>query len=162
VADLFQTSEEIIDWAEPDLAFTKLSSADNFCLQLILFSEEQAFTDPDLPSGAHQALPFVRFSLQLPGKQDFYLSLKEVARGRIVGAEPLGRQSYPPAIQPGGKDACVIEHQQVPGTKQGGKVPESPVRDRPARLHQMEHSGRRPVCEGLLGNQFFRQIVMKF
>src|SRR5437016_10178823 len=66
VTDLFDSREEIVHGREADVPLAKAAAPDHLRLEFIVFSKEQMFSQPNLPSGSHQAFPFVGVVLNLP------------------------------------------------------------------------------------------------
>lgn len=98
VPDVLDRSEEIIHVGKPYVSHPKLAAGYDLCAELITLSEKKSFSNTDLASGTHQALPFIRFLLQLLREQDLALPLQKLPRRRILWAHPLRLQSCAPSI----------------------------------------------------------------
>jgi hypothetical protein len=83
--------------------------------------------DANLASGADQTLPIVRLSRYPPRQQDLDTSLKKIAGGGIARADRLRADAFAAAIESGGKDAGVVDDQQIARLKQAGKIAKQAV-----------------------------------
>ncbi len=159
--NLFHEREEIGMRRKPDPTLAKLSPRNHLSPQLILLTKIKMFSHPDLPSRTHQALPLIRCLLQLFREQHLNASLQEFTSRRILYTDRLCPHSSPPPIQPGRKHARVIEDDQITGPQQFRRITKLPILQ-PARFRvQMQKARRRPVRQGLLGNQFFGKVVVE-
>ncbi len=154
MANAFNHGKEIWTGSKPDIALSEVAAGYDFRLQLVMLSEEQTFTHADFSSGADQALPFIGFWRELAGQENFDASTQEISRGGICRAEWLRLDPTPAAIQPGGKDAGVVEHHQVIGSQQVRKIPELQVSQLRLAAIQVQQARPCPVGRGLLSNEF--------
>ena len=175
VADVLDGGEEVVEvlpdrrWGlsphvlgrEADVAFAEFSTGDDFCLQFVVFSEKQMLANRDLPSGPDQALPLIGIGLQLAGQEDFNAPAKKVARCGIMRTENLRLKTSAAAIQTRGKHPGVVEDDEVVGAEQVREIAELTIRKSARCGGKVKKARRCTVGEGLLGDQFFRQIVMK-
>jgi hypothetical protein len=53
--------------------------------------------------------------------------MKKIARRRIPGAERLRMQASAPSVKACGEDAAAIEHEQIAGMQQTGKINKSSI-----------------------------------
>src|SRR5579862_400463 len=109
VPDLFEHREEIRYGRESDAALAKIGPRDDFGLQFIALPEEQMFAHSNLSSGPHQAFPFIGFSLQLAGEQNFNATAKKISSGGIFCANRLRVHAAASPVEPCGKHASVVE-----------------------------------------------------
>ncbi len=128
MADLFYEFEKLLYRSEADAALAKIAARDDFGLEFVVIfvviSEEQTFTDADFASGAHQAFPFVGFGLQLPGEEDFYSSVEKIPGRRIARAHCLRSQPAAASVEARGKDAGVVEDDQIGWPQEFGEITE--------------------------------------
>lgn len=161
MADLVDCGKEIVDWREADVALTEFAAGNDFGAEFIVGSEEKMLADGDFAAGADEAFPVIGIVLQLFCEEDFDASAEEVAGGRIVRAQGLGLQTSTAAIEAGGKDASVVEDDEVCGAKQAGEVAEIEMFDGSVEGGKMQKSRGGAVGERLLGDQFVRKFVVK-
>jgi hypothetical protein len=160
VADAIEESEEIVwigvvrsvERLEADAALSEFGAGEDLGLQIIVLSEEEAFADADLAAGANQALPIVGVGGELAGQENFDASVKKVAGGGIARADGLSVGAFAATVETGGKDAGVVEDEQIAGVKQVGEVAELAVGITAGAL-QVEHAGSVALGEGLLGDE---------
>ncbi len=112
------------DRSEADAAFSETGPGHDFRLQFVVFAEEQMFSCADLPPGPHQTLPLVGFARNLTGQEDFDSAPQKISSRWILRTQRLGLHAASPAIQARGKDARVVEYDQVVRSQQAGKIPE--------------------------------------
>src|SRR5271166_6383649 len=127
VADAVKSREEIINRLKAYAPLTEFSAGENFCMQLIVRAEEQPFSDSDFAAGTNQALPIIRLTGNLAGKQNFNASVKKIAGGGIVQAHGLGAGTRPAAVETRGKDTCVVEDHDISRLQELRKVAEHAV-----------------------------------
>ena len=65
------------------------------------------------------------------------------------------------SIQPGGKDAGVVEDQQVVGPQHFREFAELAVGETSGGPRDMHHAGGIPVSEGLLSDQFVGKVEVE-
>jgi hypothetical protein len=121
VSDLVDAREEVGDWGEADVTFAEFSAVKDFGLKFVILSKEEVLSDGDFAAWSDEALPIVGLRLQLAREQNFDASAEEVTRGRILRTQGLGLETCASAIKPGGKDARVVEDDQIVGAKQIGE-----------------------------------------
>jgi hypothetical protein len=117
VSDAIENGMEIVNRLEANAAFTEFPSAENFGLQLIVFTEKQPFTYANLAAGTNQTSPIVRLGGELAGEQNLNPALEKIARCGITLADSVSPRAIAAAVQPGGKDAGIVEYQQIAGSK---------------------------------------------
>jgi len=157
VADAIEGGEEGVGGLkggrEADAALAELGAGQDIGLQFVLFSEEKAFAYADLAAGTNQALPIVGFGGDLPGEQNLDAAVEEVAGCGIVRADGLSAGAFAAAVEPGGKDAGIVEDYEIAGVQQVGEVAEKAIGIVAARALQVQHTGAVTGGEGFLGNQ---------
>ena len=125
VADAIEGGEEICDRLEADAALAKFSASQDLGLQFVAFAEEQAFADADLAAGTDQAFPIVGVGGKLSRQQHFDAAVEEIAGCGIVRTDRLSAGAFAAAVEPGGKDAGVVEDHQVAGPQQIREIRET-------------------------------------
>jgi hypothetical protein len=164
MTDLFQAREEIFHGRKAYLTLAKTAAGNYLGAQFILFSKEQGFADTDLPSRTHQAFPRVWMLGELAGEQDFDSSPQKISGRGIAIAHGLRPRSSAPPVQPCGKDAGVVENDQIRGAKQFGKIVELPIVHAaalPGCTVQMQQARGRAVLKRHLRDQLFGKVVME-
>ena len=121
------------------LAFAEGAPLGDLRLEFFTRAEKNVLADADLAAGPDQALPLVWILTQLPSQQNFDAPLEEIARRGVVGTDRLGLRATPPAVEPGGKYAGVVEHEKVVGPQKAGKVAEDEVLGSSGLPIQVEH-----------------------
>jgi len=166
VADFFHEPKKILCGREADAAFAKAGARDYFGMKFVVVSEEEMLSDSDLSSWAHQAFPFVRIPLQLAREKNFDASAKKIPGGGIARTQWLEMQSAAASVEARGKDAGVIEDNQVAGAQELGEVAEvsiiywaEPGVSR--RAINVQEARGRPVGQRFLRNQFFGESVIE-
>lgn len=119
------------------------------------------FTNAELAAGPNQAFPIVGLGGELAGEKDLDTALKKSARGGIVRAYGLNVYAFAPAIKPCGKDAGIVEDQQIAGVKQVRKVAELAIGIVAAGALQMQHPRAVTSRERLLGNEFAGEMEIE-
>jgi len=141
VSDALYQSKKIRHRSEPDAPFAEAATRHDFGSQLwqvvlpgtVLWAEKQVLTNPNFAAGTHQALPVIWLWRKLTGKQDLDAASEEFTCRRISRANWLGLRATPGAIEPGGKNSRIVEHYEVVGSEEVGKIPEQPVLKLPGR-----------------------------
>jgi hypothetical protein len=87
--------------------------------------------------------------------------VKKIARGGVPGADRLRPQTGTASVKASRKDAATVQHQQVAGTKQAGKVSKYSIFKITRGAREMQQSGTTAVHERLLGNQIFREVEIE-
>ena len=144
VADAIESGEEIVHGLkglEADEAFAELGARENFGLQFVLFSEEEAFADDDLAAGANQAFPIIGVGGELARQQNLDAALEKTTRGGIARAEWVSASACATAVEPSGKDARVVEDDQIAGLQQIGEVAEQAIGITAADSLQVQQAG---------------------
>src|SRR5581483_5557643 len=152
VANLFHPGEEVVDFGEADAALAEVSAGNNFRLEFIVIAEEELLAYADLAPGPHQAFPFVGIFLQLAGEQDFNASAKKITGRGIAGTQRLGLKTFAASIKARGKHFCVVEHDEVAGTKERGEIAKSAILEASGRPGEVQQARRGPIRQRLLGN----------
>ncbi len=127
-----------------------------------MLAEEKPLPHPDLSSGPHQALPFIGFRLQLAREEHLNASMKKFTRRRISQAHRLSLKSSPPSIQPRWKHPGVVKYDQIARSQQFGKLAKPPILESPAGSVEVQHPRGGAIRQWFLGNEFFRQMIVKF
>jgi hypothetical protein len=161
VADLFDHSVEVENGLELQPALAKTTPADNVGLELVMASKVELFPDIDLSSRMNQAFPFIRLPRDLPGQQHLDPTGQKVPCSPIAWADRLGFAAASPPVQPGRKYPGIVKHHQVIGSKQGGKVPETPIPANAGAALEVQQAGGGSLGQRFLGNQFSGKMVMK-
>jgi hypothetical protein len=161
VADAFNRHKKIVEWCKAKVALAEFASGNHLGLKIVLVAEEQVLADADFAAWADEALPFIRFFVELASEQDFDMSLHEAARGRIVGAKGLRFDSASAAIEAGRENTSVVEDDEIVRAKKLRKVAELAVFKPSGRSRQVKKPGGRTVWKGLLRDQFIGKIVIE-
>src|SRR5947209_10083909 len=161
MSDALHHSKEVIYRVEPQCPLTKFATSGDFSLEFrhCLLAKINPLANANLTAGTHQRLPLPL--TELPGKKNFYLSLKEIAGGWIPGTDRLRMQSCAAAKQAGRKDAAVIDHQQIVWAKQIGELDEVAILIFPGCPAQMQHARGAAVGQRLLRNQLPGKMKVK-
>jgi hypothetical protein len=161
VSDSIQEGEEILllslQRLKTDVTFAKLATGKDLALQFAGFAEKQPFANADLAPGPNQAFPIVGFSGELAGQQNF----DAAAGDGMVRPDSVRAGAFAAAIEPGGKDAGVVEDHEIAGSQQLREVAELAIRILPAAPLQMQHAGTVAGGEGLLRNQVVGKIEVE-
>jgi hypothetical protein len=157
----FDCLKEILDRRESNAAFAETASAQDFGLQIRAFPEIEMFSYADFATRTHQAIPFVWALSDLPGKKNFYPTLRKIAGCWIVGTERFGSVAPAAPIESRRKYSGVVENEQVVGAKDLGQVPKSSVPNAPRCPVQSQHTRAGAVRQWFLCNLLFRKIVVK-
>jgi hypothetical protein len=123
---------------ETEVALAELSARQDLGLEFILIAKEKAFADSDFAAGANQALPIVGIGCELASEKDF---------DAAVGA-------FAAAIKPGGKDAGIVEDDEVAWLEKVGEFAEQAIGVAAAGALQVQHAGAVAGGEGFLGDEF--------
>jgi hypothetical protein len=161
MAEPFDYAEKVNHGREPDSALPERAPAGHFRLQIARLTEVELLSHSNLAPGTHEALPLIRISTGLPREQDFDSPVQEVSRGGIVRANWVRPRTLAPAIEPGRKDASVVEHNQIIGPKQRRQVAEAAVCQRPCIAVEVQHPRSTPVGERFLRNPLFRKVEVE-
>lgn len=164
MADAFDSREEIRNGLETNSAFAKAAARQDFSMQLVMRSKEQALAYSDFSSGPDQTFPFIWTVRHLPREQHFDSSLQKITRGGVSRANWLGFHASPAAIQSCRKNACVVEDQQIGRVKQIGEIAEKAILQAKKskfsrfypRCFEMQQARACAIWQRLLRNQFFR------
>jgi hypothetical protein len=116
VADAIEGGEEICDRLEADAALAKFCAGQDLGLQFVMFAEEEVRRrrfcgrdGPGIPS---------RWAWRRAGASAALRCGREENRGqRIMRADRLSAGASAAAVEPGGKDASVVEDDQIAGTQ---------------------------------------------
>jgi hypothetical protein len=87
--------------------------------------------------------------------------MQEITRGGIARAQGLRFGAGTPSIKAGRKHAGIVEHHQVIGLQEIGKIPKNSVFPSPALPVQAQHAGSGPVWQRFLRNLGFGKVVVK-
>ena len=143
------------------MALAEFRAGQDLGLQFVMLAEEQAFADADLASGTNQAFPIVGLGGELARQQNFDAAVEEITRRGIARADRLSASAFATAIEAGGKDASVVEDDQIAGPQQVGKVAEQAVGLLAAGSLQMQHAGSVAGGERFLGNEFVGKMEVE-
>jgi hypothetical protein len=169
VADAIESGEEIVhalDHAvngglKADKAFAELGAGQDFGLQFVLRSEEEAFTDSDFAAGANQAFPIVGIGGELAGKENFNTAVEEITRRWIARADSLSANAFSATVEASRKDAGIVEDHEIAGMQQVGEVAEQAIGITAAGALQVQHARRVAGGEGFLGDEFVGKVEVK-
>ncbi len=153
VADAIEGGEKIVvifEGVEADLALAELSTRQDFGLefiglQFILIAEEKAIADSDFAAGANHALPIVGIGRELASEEDF----------------DAAESAFAAAIKAGGKDAGIVEDDEIAGLQNVGEFTEQAIRISAAGSLQVQHAGAVACGEGLLGDEFAGKVEVE-
>ena len=87
--------------------------------------------------------------------------MEEIAGGRIVRADRVSAGALAAAIEPGGKDAGVVEDHKIARLQQLREIAEQAVGTVAAGSLQVQHAGAVTGGEGLLGNEFVGKMEVE-
>jgi hypothetical protein len=161
VAELLYGSEKILSRRKPNLPLSKGRSTDHLSPQLVAIAEEKLFADPYLPARTNEALPFIRSLTYLLRQKNFDAPAQELARCGVPRADRLRFGPTSASIKASRKHAGIVEHDQVIGLQEIGKIPKNSVFQSPALPVQVQHAGSGPVGQRFLRNLCFGKIVVK-
>jgi hypothetical protein len=165
MADAIEGSEEIVrglkGGLEADTALAELGAGEDFSLQFVFLAEEQALADADFAAGTNQAFPIVGIGRELPGEQNLDAAVKEVAGCGVALADGLSAGAFAAAVEPGGKDASVVEDHEIAGPQHIGEVAEQAIGIVAAGTLQVKETGSVTGGERLLGNQLVGKVEME-
>ena len=163
MADGFNGGEEIIGGSETDVAFTEFAAGDDLGLQLTagFFPEEKTFSYGDFAAGSNETLPFVGIMAKLAGEQDFDAAVEKLAGSRVMRAERLGMEAGAAGVESRGKDSGVVEDDEIVGTQKIGKITKLAVGQCFVSRPNLQQTRGATVGEGLLGDEFFGEIVVE-
>jgi hypothetical protein len=148
VADAIESGEEVVhglNGLEADMAFAELGAGQDLGLQLILIAEEEALADTDFAARANQAFPINGIRGELAGEKDF-------------DAAP---SAFAASVETGGKDASVVEDQEIAGVQKVGEVAEQAIGIFAAGSLQMQQAGSVAGGEGFLGDEFGGKVEVE-
>lgn len=94
-------------------------------------------------------------------QQDLDAAVKKITGCGIALADRLGAKSGAAAVQPGGKDAGVVENHNIAGAQEIGKVAEVAVLIVAALALQVQHAGTVAGGERPLGDEFGRKVEIE-
>ena len=161
VADAIENGVEIVNRLEANMALAERGAGENFRLQFIALPKKQLFSNAELAARLDQAFPIVGLAGELAREKNLDTALKKIASGGIVRAYGLNMYAFAPAIKPCGKDAGIVEDQQIAGVKQVGKVAELAIGVVAAGALQMQHPRAVTSRERLLGNESGGEMEME-
>ncbi len=87
--------------------------------------------------------------------------MEELTGRRIVRADGLSVDSLAAAIEPGVKDAGVVEDHQIAGPQEGGEVAEQAIGIVAAGPLQMQHARSVARGKGILGDEFVGKMEVE-
>jgi len=119
------------------------------------------FSNVELAAGPNQAFPIVGLTGELAREKNLDTALKKLASGRIGPAYGLNMYAFAPAKKACGKDASIVEDQQIAGMKQVRKIAELAIGMVAAGALQMQHPRAVTSRERLLGNEFAGEMEME-
>jgi hypothetical protein len=176
VADAIESGEEVVvlvviivlivlivmpGGLKADVALAELGAGQNLGLKVVALTEEQVFAYADLAAGANQAFPIVRIGGELAGQQNLDAAVEEVAGRRIVRADRLSAGAFTATIEPGGKNAGVVEDYEIAGPQQVRKVAEQGIGIAAGGALQVQHARTVTGGEGFLGDEFVGKVEME-
>src|SRR5664280_3149163 len=86
-----------------------------------LSTEVNPLAQSEFAAGMNQCFPFRRIGGELPGKQYFNSTAKEVFRRGILGREPLRARAAAMSEKTRGQHFGIVKNQQIAGSQQLGK-----------------------------------------
>jgi len=95
------------------------------------------------------------------GEEDFDASLEEVAVCGVARADGLRMQAAAVSVKACGKNLGIVENEEVGGAEEIGEVAECTVVDSISIGMEVEKAGGCAVGKRLLGDQVFRQMIVK-
>lgn len=134
------------------MALAECCSRDDLGLEFVVLAEIKMLADGDLAAGADEAFPVVRILAELAGQKDLDAPVKEVPGCGIVRAERLRLQTCAPAVKAGGKDASIVEDDEVAGPEEIGEFAELAVLESAGLSREVQEAGRSSVRKRLLGD----------
>jgi len=164
MADAIEGGEEVVhagSGREADVALAELGAGEDLGLKFVLVTEEQALADAYLATGTNQAFPIVGFGGELPGEQNLDAAAQKIAGCGIVRAEGLSAGALAATIEPGGKDAGVVEDHEIAGPQQIGEVAEQAIGIVAAGALQVQQAGSVTGGEGVLGNELVGKVEVE-
>ena len=164
VANAIENSEEIFHarrGLEANVALAESGAGHNLGLQFILIAEEEAFADSDFAPGTNQALPIVGIGAKLAGQKNFDAAVEEITGCRISRAKRLRADAFAAAEEPGGKDAGVVENEEIAGLQQLREVAKQLVEIATAGSLEVQHAGAIACREGFLGDEFVGKVEVE-
>lgn len=169
MAYIFESSEEIWQRLETNSAFAEAAARQDFAMQLVPWSKEQALTYADFSSRPDQTFPFIWILRELPREQHFDASLQKITRGTISWTHRLCVHASAVSVQSCRKNGGVVEDQQIGRAKQIWKIAEEAIPQArkytfprlSGRRLQMQKARSRAIPQRLLRNQFFGQMVIE-
>jgi hypothetical protein len=161
VAEFLYGSEKILYRRKPNSPLSKAATIRHLRLQSVGIAEEKLFADPYLPAGTDEALPFIWSVTDLLRQKNFDAPAQEFARCGIPRAHRLRFGPTSASIKAGRKHAGIVEHHQVIGLQEIGKIPKNSVFPSPALPVQAQHAGSGPVWQRFLRNLGFGKVVVK-
>src|SRR5664279_2385726 len=112
-------------------------------------------------AGMNQRFPLRRIGGELPGKQYFNWTAKEVFRRGILGREPLRARAAAMSEKTRGQHFGIVKDQQIAGPQQLGKVAKYKVVEAVVTAAEMQQPRSRPVGQRFLGDQFLWQAIIE-
>lgn len=168
VADAIEGGEEVVhalNGLKADAALAEFGAGQDIGLKFseiaIVLAEEQSFTDAYFAAGANQAFPIVGIGGKLAGQKNLDAAVEEIAGSRIVRADRVSAGAFAAAMEPGGKDAGVVEDHEIAGLQQVWEIAEHAVGVAAAGSLQVQHAGSVAVGEGVLGNEFVGKVEVE-
>ncbi len=168
VADAIEGGEESVhalNGLKADAALAEFGAGQDLGLKFfeiaIVLAEEQSLADAYFAAGANQAFPIVGIGGELAGQKNLDAAVEEIAGGRIVRADRVSAGAFAAAIEPGGKDAGVVEDHKIAGLQQVREIAEQAVGITAAGSLQMQHAGTVAGGERLLGNEFVGKVEVE-
>ena len=130
-------------------------------MKFVVLAEEQAFAYADFAAGTNQTFPIVGIGGELAGQQNFDASVENTSGRGIVRTERASADAFAAAIEPGCKDAGVIEDQQISGLQEIWKIAEQAIGIVAAGALQVQHAGAVASGERGLGDEFAGQMEVE-
>lgn len=97
----------------------------------------------------------------MAGEENFDTAVKEIASGRIVRTDGLSVSAFAAAIEPGGKNAGVVEDDEVARPQQNGKVTKFAVGPLSGGALHVQHAGSVTGSKRFLGNEFVGKMEVE-
>lgn len=145
---------------EPDHAFSKFTTADDFGFEVAL--KANAFSNLHFAAGPHQCFPCFPVFRDGTKQKNLDTSRQILPPLRVVLADRKRACPHATTKEAGRKYLGVVQNQAILWREEFRKVPEHPVFPTSGAAMENEHSGCGTVVERALRDQLFRQVIIEF
>ena len=97
----------------------------------------------------------------MPRKQDLDASPEKIVSSGIVRAQRLGLKTCSSSVESSGKNAGVVEHDEIVGAQPIGEIAELAIPKHARGGIHLQKTRRGAVCQRFLGNEFLGQLVVE-